>query len=57
MYISENEKGDAEFKFTDWFGGIGFFCGDLSKVYGYASLNYGEGKHFFNTIGIGVALF
>ena len=57
VYISENEKGDSEFKFTDWFGGIGFLIGNLNSVYGYASFNYGEFKHFFNTIGIGVALF
>ncbi len=58
-YIFEDEdKGiDSEFKFTDWFGGIGFFAGNLNSVYGYASLNYGEFKHFFSNIGIGVALF
>lgn len=56
-YDSEDANGDSKFEFTDWFGGLGFFCGDLSKVYGYASLNYGEAKHFFNTIGFGVTLF
>lgn len=58
-YITEDEdiNRDAEFKFTDWFGGIGFFAGNLNSVYGYASFNYAEFKNFFSNIGIGVALF
>ena len=56
-FEDEDVGRDAELKFTDWYGGIGFFGGDLGSVYGYASLNYGEFKQFFSNIGIGVALF
>lgn len=58
-YFEKDEANnqDSDFEFTDWYGGLGILVGDLSSVYGYAALNYGEAEVFISSIGVGVCLF